>query len=56
MLHAVPYLVSAPVQADRTGDSLAELNRQIVNFVTTKGVTRRGARAGDRQEYQPASR
>jgi zinc protease len=35
----VPYLVSAPVQADRTGDSLAELNRQIVDFVTTKGVT-----------------
>jgi zinc protease len=39
MLHAVPYLVSAPVQADRTGDSLAELNRQIADFVTTKGVT-----------------
>ena len=38
-LHAVPYLVSAPVQADRTGDSLAELNRLITEFVTTKGVT-----------------
>jgi predicted Zn-dependent peptidase len=39
MLHAVPYTVSAPVQADRTGDSLAELNRLITEFVTTKGVT-----------------
>jgi len=39
MLHAVPYVVSAPVQADRTGDSLAELNRQITEFLTTKGVT-----------------
>jgi predicted Zn-dependent peptidase len=38
-LHAVPYIVSAPVQADRTGDSLAELNRQIRDFLTTRGVT-----------------
>lgn len=37
--HAVPYVVSAPVQADRTGDSLAELNRQLTDFVTAKGVT-----------------
>jgi predicted Zn-dependent peptidase len=40
MLHAVPYIVSAPVQADRTGDSLVELNRQISDFLTTKGVTK----------------
>ena len=39
MLHAVPYIVSAPVQADRTGDSLVELNKQISEFLTTKGVT-----------------
>jgi predicted Zn-dependent peptidase len=39
MLHAVPYIVSAPVQADRTGDSLVELNRQITEFLTAKGVT-----------------
>ena len=39
MLHAVPYIVSAPVQADRTGDALAELNRQIGDFLTSKGVT-----------------
>ena len=37
--HAVPYAVTAPVQADRTGDSLAELNAQIGKFLTTKGVT-----------------
>jgi predicted Zn-dependent peptidase len=39
MLHAVPYVVSAPVQSDKTGDSLAELNKQIDEFLTTKGVT-----------------
>jgi predicted Zn-dependent peptidase len=39
MLHAVPYIVSAPVQADRTADSLVELNRQISDFLTAKGVT-----------------
>jgi zinc protease len=37
--HAVSYVVSAPVQADRTGDAVAELNKQIGDFVTTKGVT-----------------
>ena len=37
--HAVIYTVSAPVQADKTGDSLAELNKQIGDFLTTKGVT-----------------
>jgi predicted Zn-dependent peptidase len=39
-LHGVSYVVSAPVQADRTGDSLVELDRQITDFVTTKGVTK----------------
>lgn len=37
--HAVAYTISAPVQADRTGDSLAELSKQIGEFLTTKGVT-----------------
>ena len=37
--HAVIYTVSAPVQADKTGDSLAELNKQISEFLTTSGVT-----------------
>ena len=39
MLHAVPYQISAPVQADRTGDSLAQLNKLLTEFVTSKGVT-----------------
>jgi predicted Zn-dependent peptidase len=39
-LRAVPYMVSAPVQADRTADSLAELNKLITDFVTTQGVTK----------------
>jgi zinc protease len=38
--HAVPYMVSAPVQADRTGDALAALNQNIAEFLTTKGVTK----------------
>lgn len=38
MLHAVPYVVSAPVQADRTGDSIAELNSQMSGFLASNGV------------------
>ncbi len=37
--NAVSYIISAPVQADRTGDSIAELNKQLGEFLTTKGVT-----------------
>ena len=37
--HAVPYTISAPVQADRTGEALAELNKQLTEFLTVKGVT-----------------
>jgi predicted Zn-dependent peptidase len=37
--HAVPYVVSAPVQADKTGDALAELNAQLTSFLSTSGVT-----------------
>jgi predicted Zn-dependent peptidase len=37
--HAVPYHVSAPVQADKTADALVELSKQINEFLTTKGVT-----------------
>jgi len=37
--HAVPYVVSAPVQADRTGDALAALNADIAQFLSAKGVT-----------------
>jgi predicted Zn-dependent peptidase len=38
-VHAVPYMISAPVQADRTADSLAELNKQVTDYLTTKGTT-----------------
>ena len=37
--HAVPYVVGAGVQADRTGESLAALNQDMIEFLTTKGVT-----------------
>ena len=38
-VEAVPYLISAPVQADRTGDSLAALMTNVRDFLGTKGVT-----------------
>jgi predicted Zn-dependent peptidase len=37
--NAVPYVVSAPVQADKTGEALAALNAQFSDFLSTKGVT-----------------
>ncbi len=36
---SVTYLISAPVQADKTGASIAALRDQISSFLTTKGVT-----------------
>ena len=36
---SVAYFVQAPVQADRTGDALAEIIREVDEFVTTRGVT-----------------
>lgn len=39
MEHAVPYTVSAPVQADKTGDSIRAIREQVRDFLTTKGVT-----------------
>jgi len=37
---AVIYSISAPVQADRTGDSLGEMIRETREFLTDKGVTK----------------
>jgi len=37
--HAAPYVVSAPVQADRTGDSIAALRSEITAFVSTEPMT-----------------
>jgi predicted Zn-dependent peptidase len=35
----VPYLISAPVQADRTGDSITALREQMRMFLGEKGIT-----------------
>ncbi|MBX3563311.1 MAG: insulinase family protein [Sphingomonas sp.] len=37
--HAVPYTISAPVQADKTGESIQALMLQVREFLTTRGVT-----------------
>ena len=39
MEHAVPYTISAPVQSDKTGDSIKAIQQQVKDFLTTKGVT-----------------
>ena len=38
-VHAVPYQINAPVQADRTADSIKAINEQIGSFLSNKGVT-----------------
>jgi predicted Zn-dependent peptidase len=38
-VEAVPYLISAPVQADRTGDSLAALMDNVREFTSKRGVS-----------------
>jgi predicted Zn-dependent peptidase len=37
--HRVPFLVQAPVQTDRTGDSIALIKQHLKDFIGTKGVT-----------------
>ncbi|HEX8217390.1 MAG TPA: pitrilysin family protein [Allosphingosinicella sp.] len=37
--HQVPYVISAPVQADRTGESIAAALAQVRSFLTREGVT-----------------
>jgi zinc protease len=37
--NSASYVITAPVQIDRTGDSLAELSRQVSEFLSTKGMT-----------------
>jgi predicted Zn-dependent peptidase len=37
--NGVPYTINAPVQADRTGDSITALNQQITDLLGQKGVT-----------------
>jgi zinc protease len=38
-IHAVPYLINAPVQADKTGESIRALNDQLGLMLGKKGVT-----------------
>jgi predicted Zn-dependent peptidase len=37
--HLVPYVINAPVQADRTGDAIRALMEQVGGFTTARGVT-----------------
>ncbi|HWH17362.1 MAG TPA: pitrilysin family protein [Allosphingosinicella sp.] len=37
--HLVPYSISAPVQADKTGPAIQALIEHVRNFTTSKGVT-----------------
>ena len=36
--HRTPYIIQAPVQADRTGDSIAAIMEQIHSFLSDDGV------------------
>jgi predicted Zn-dependent peptidase len=36
--HRSPYIIQAPVQADRTGDSIAAVREQVSAFLTNDGV------------------
>ncbi len=38
--NALRFGIRAPVQSDRTGDSLKELQRELNEYVTTKGMTK----------------
>ncbi|KQM36131.1 M16 family metallopeptidase [Sphingomonas sp. Leaf10] len=39
MQNAVPYVINAPVQADKTGPAIASLREQISGFLGNQGVT-----------------
>jgi predicted Zn-dependent peptidase len=38
-VHAVPYLINAPVQSDKTGASIRALNDQLSLMLSKKGVS-----------------
>lgn len=40
MEHAVPFTISAPVQADKTGPAIAEIQKEVGDYLSSKGVTR----------------
>ncbi|WP_109809096.1 M16 family metallopeptidase [Sphingosinithalassobacter portus] len=37
--NSVPYMIVAPVQADKTGESIASLQQDVTSFLSTKGIT-----------------
>ena len=37
--HQIPYLIQAPVQADRTGDSIQAIREQVSGFLGANGVS-----------------
>lgn len=37
--HAVPYMINAPVQADKTGEAIKAIQAEVQQFLTTRGVT-----------------
>ncbi|MFL9840775.1 pitrilysin family protein [Sphingomonas sp. ST-64] len=38
--HAVPFLIQAPVQADKTGPAIAEIQRELNEYLGDKGITK----------------
>ncbi len=37
--YAVPYVINAPIQADKTGAAIVELQTEVRNFLSTKPIT-----------------
>src|SRR3546814_13519776 len=38
--HAAPYIINAPVQADKTGPAIEALRTELKSFLTDQGITR----------------
>ncbi len=55
-VNAVPYILQAPVQADRTADSIVALSQQIRGYLGPNGVTEEELEPDRRQEHQRIAR
>jgi predicted Zn-dependent peptidase len=53
--HQVPYIIQAPVQSDRTGDSIRAMMEQVNSFLGPERHPAERAGAGDCREHRPAS-
>ncbi len=40
MEHAVPFIINAPVQADKTGPAIAAIQQQVAAFLTDQGISK----------------